>query len=622
MCGIVGVASFQDINKKNWLQKAINTLGHRGPDFIGEWWSKDCKVGFAHSRLSIIDLSSSANQPMHLIKKGLSIIFNGEIYNYQELKKKLEKIGHKFETKSDTEVLLLSYVEWGSDCVNYLNGMFAFSIYDSIQQKLFIARDRAGQKPIFYHFDHDTLYFSSELKALFKNNSLKKKIDLESLDCYLAMGFVPGNRSILLNFKKLPPAHALIFDIKAKKLNIWNYWKIPEFENKLENFNQNFLVERLYDLLENSIKQHLISDVDIGVLLSGGLDSSLVTAFAAQHTKKLKTFNVSFPGFGKYDESENAKFIASYFQTDHTELVVDKKTDIANLLIKLSHQYDEPIVDSSIFPTYLISNLISKYCKVALGGDGGDELFGGYNHYQNLIRKKKILKYFPNLIIERLSNLSTKIFPIGIKGHNFLESMKFNLDKSVPFTLSIFSQDIRKKLLKSFKNYKNVAEDIHQKKMIFNQDLIQRATRMDFENYLPEDILVKVDRASMLNSLEIRSPMLDCNIIDFAFRNIPSEFKVNINEKKIILKKLASKVLPSEFCKNRKQGFSIPLDQWLKKGELRNLFWDTLTSKDCMFDKKIIFNILRGQDSGRTNSERLLALVQFELWRKNYNISF
>ena len=550
MCGIVGVASFHDINKQNWIQKAINTISHRGPDFIGEWWSKDNKVGFAHSRLSIIDLSLSANQPMHLINKGLSIIFNGEIYNYKDLRKKLEKLGHKFETKSDTEVILISYAEWGLNCINYLNGMFAFSIYDSRQQKLFIARDIAGQKPIFYHYDNDTIYFSSELKALFENNSLKKKIDLESLDCYLAMGFVPGSRSILLNFKKLPPAHALVFDIKAKKLETWNYWKIPQFENKSENFDQNYLVDKLHDLINESVKKHFVADVDVGVLLSGGLDSSLVTAYASKNFKRVKTFNVSFPGFGKFDESENAEFIASNFKTDHTKLIVDKNTKIADLLIKLSYQYDEPIVDSSIFPTYLISNLISKYCKVALGGDGGDELFGGYDHYHHLIRKKNFLQYFPKLILKNLSNLS-KVLPVGIKGHNFFESLRFDLNKSVPFTVSIFSQDIRQKLLKNFKNYKNVAENIHQESLILDKDLIQRATRMDFKNYLPEDILTKVDRASMLNSLEVRSPMLDCDIIDFAFRNIPSVFKVSANEKKIILKKLASKVLPSHFGKNR-----------------------------------------------------------------------
>ncbi len=621
MCGIVGVASFLDINKRNWIQKAIKTLVHRGPDFTGEWWSKDNKVGFAHSRLSIIDLSLSANQPMHLINKGLSIVYNGEIYNYKNLRKKLEKLGHKFETKSDTEVILLSYVEWGVDCINYFNGMFAFSIYDSNQKKLFIARDRAGQKPIFYHYENDTIYFSSELKALFENSSLKKKIDIDSLDCYFAMGFVPRDRSILLNFKKLPPAHALVFDIKAKKLNIWNYWKIPQFENISENFNQNFLVDKLDNIMNESVKKHLVADVDVGVLLSGGLDSSLITAYASNNFEKLKTFNVSFPGFGKFDESENAKFIASHFQTDHTELIVDKNTKISDLLIKLSFQYDEPIVDSSIFPTYLISNLISKYCKVALSGDGGDELFGGYDHYQHLMKRKIFLQYFPTSIIKNLSILS-KVLPIGMKGHNFFESMRFDLNKSAPYTVSIFSQNIRQKLLKKFENYKNVAEEIYQEKMIFNKDLIQRVTRMDFENYLPEDILVKVDRASMLNSLEIRSPMLDCNVIDFAFRSIPSVFKVSAKEKKIILKKLASKVLPNNFNKDRKQGFSIPLDYWLKKGELRDLFWDTLTSENCAFDKKSILNILKGQDQGRSNSERLLSLVQFELWKKNHKISF
>ena len=622
MCGIVGIASALDIKERDWIKKAIDTLAHRGPDHSGEWWAKDNKVGLGHRRLSIIDLSFSAKQPMHLTEICLSIVFNGEIYNYKELRQKLEKLDYKFKTKSDTEVLLVSYAEWGTKCLNYITGMFVFSIYDSKNQKLFIARDRAGEKPLFYYFDNDTIFFSSELKALFENNSLKKKIDLESVDCYLAMGFVPGRRCILSNFKKLPPAHALFFDIKTKKLDVWNYWKIPEFENKSENFNENFLVDKLHNLLDASVQKQLNADVDIGILLSGGLDSSLVTAFAAKNSKKLKTFNVSFPGFGKFDESENAKLIASYFKTDHNELAVDKNTNIADLLIKLSKQFDEPIADSSIFPTYLISNLISKYCKVALGGDGGDELFGGYNHYCHFLKIERLLKYFPKPLLIGLANLSSKILPVGVKGHNFLQSTRFDLNTSVPFTVSLFSQHIRGKLLNNFKNYKSVAEDIYTEKMIFNKDLIQRATRMDFENYLPEDILVKVDRASMLSSLEIRAPMLDYNIIDFAFRNVPSKFKANTRDKKILLKKLASRVLPNNFNKDRKQGFSIPLDHWLKKGKLRELFWDTLSSKDCIFDKKIVKNILDGQDKGRSNSERLLALVILELWKKNYKVNF
>jgi asparagine synthase (glutamine-hydrolysing) len=622
MCGIVGVVSALDITERKWLKNASETLFHRGPDHSGEWWSKDNKAGFAHQRLSILDLSSSANQPMYFTKKNICIVFNGEIYNYRKLRKKLQTLGHEFKTNSDTEVLLASYAQWGTECPKYLDGMFAFAIYDLNSQNLFIARDRAGEKPLFYYFENDTFFFASELKALLSNNSLKKKIDIDATDCYFAMGFVPGSRCILSQYQKLSPGHALSFDIKTKKLDIWSYWQLPKFKNKTENFDQNLLVKKLQKLLENSVEKQLVADVDVGILLSGGLDSSLITAVASKYSKQVKTFNVRFPGYNKFDETENARLIASHFKTKHTELIVDKNTNLADLLIELSKQYDEPIVDSSIFPTYLICNLIRKQCKVAIGGDGGDELFGGYNHYSSLMRLEKYLKYIPKSMTQNLAKFINKILPPGMKGHNFSESLKFDLIKNIPFTVPIFSQNTRKQLLNKFSNHINVAESIHLDRIQDDKDLIQRATRMDFENYLPEDILVKVDRASMLNSLEIRAPFLDFNIINFAFKNVPSRYKVTKKNKKILLKQLASKILPAKFDANRKQGFSIPLNEWLKKGPLRDLFWDTLSSQDCMFDKKITNILLEGQDHGRNNSERLLAIVQFELWRKNFKIVF
>ena len=622
MCGIVGVVSALDITDRKWLNKASKTLFHRGPDYSGVWWSKDNKAGFAHQRLSILDLSSSANQPMYISKKNICIVFNGEIYNYRELRKKLQTFGHKFKTNSDTEVLLASYAQWGTECPKYLDGMFAFAIYDLNSQNLFIARDRAGEKPLFYYFNNETFFFASELKALLSNNSLNKKIDLESLDCYFAMGFVPGERCILSQYQKLSPGNALSFNIEEKKLEVWSYWQLPNFENKPENFDENLLVDKLHKLLENSVEKQLVADVDVGILLSGGLDSSLITAVASKYSKQVKTFNVRFPGYNKFDETENARLIASHFKTQHSELIVDKNTNLADLLIKLSKQYDEPIVDSSIFPTYLICNLIRKHCKVAIGGDGGDELFGGYNHYSRLIKLEEYLKYIPKYMIEILAKFINKILPTGMKGHNFSESLRFDLSNNVPFTLPILSQTTRRQLFKKSLNHIIVAESVHQDRVRYDKDLIQRATRMDFENYLPEDILVKVDRASMVNSLEMRAPFLDFNIINFAFKNVPSIYKVTKKNKKILMKQLALKILPAKFNINRKQGFSIPLHEWLKKGPLRDLFWDTLSSTECMLDKKIIKTLLKGQDRGRNNSERLLALTQFELWRKNFKIDF
>lgn len=620
MCGLVGVASIKvkGVNDRKWLTSACKTLSHRGPDDTGEWWSKDYRVGMAHRRLSIVDLSSSAHQPMHLTDRGLSIIFNGEIYNHHELKLQLKSLGHSFYSQSDTEVLLVAYAEWGTNCLRYLNGMFAFALYDSTQEKLFMARDRAGEKPLFYRLGNKTLYFASELKALLANQSLPRKIDEESLDCYLSFGYVPGERCIFSGYQKLQPAHALSFDIKNGALKIWRYWQPLDFEDTINNVNELSLVNELESILEDAVQKQLIADVPVGILLSGGLDSSLITAMATRHSNKIKTFSVSFPGYGSFDESIHAKMIASHFKTKHTEIKINVNTNTADLLPKLVSLFDEPIADSSMIPTYLLSQEVKKYCTVALGGDGGDELFAGYHHYQRLLVMQKYLRYSPNFVTHLLSSASKRFLPTGFKGRNYLQNINSNFKSDVPLIATHFDQNERCQLIKKNEKYSTTAESIRQASIPKMHNLITRATLMDFENYLSGDILVKVDRASMAHSLEIRAPFLDHRLIEFAFKKVPPNLKANTKDKKILLKKFASRVLPANFDLKRKQGFSIPLQDWLKKGLLRDHFWDTLTSKDCLFDKKEVMSLFRGQDKGRNNGERIFALVQFELWRKQY----
>ena len=621
MCGLVGVASKKGVNDRKWLISACKTLSHRGPDDYGEWWSENNQIGMAHRRLSIIDLSSSAHQPMHLVDKGLSIIFNGEIYNHHELRQQLKSLGHSFNSQSDTEVLLVSYAEWGTNCLKYLNGMFAFALYDSSHEKLFIARDRAGEKPLFYYMDNDILYFASELKALMANQSLPRKINEASLDCYLSFGFIPGERCILSGYKKLKPAHALSFDIKNSELKIWRYWQPSNFGDVNNDINELSLVDELESILEDSVKKQLLADVPVGILLSGGLDSSLITAMAARHSNQIQTFSVGFPGHGNLDETFHAKRVSSYFKTKHTEIKIDINLNTIDLLPKLINHFDEPMVDTSMIPTYLLSQEVRKHCKVALGGDGGDELFGGYHHYQRLLRMHYYLKYIPKFSTNFISSFAKEFLPTGFKGRNYFQNANLDLKSDLPLIASYFDKNERSKLIG--KNLVNLttADSIRSDSIPKTQDLLTRATLMDFENYLSEDILVKVDRASMAHSLEIRAPFLDFRLIEFAFKKVPSNLKTTIKDKKILLKRLALRVLPANFDLKRKQGFSIPLADWLKKGLIRDHFWDTLTSKDCMFDMKTIMSLLNGQDKGRNNSERIFALVQFELWRKNYNIS-
>jgi len=616
MCGIVGIGSTKFIKDKSWIKEATDLIRHRGPDDYGEWQSEDKRVSFGHRRLSVIDLSTMAHQPMHIKEHGVTITFNGEIYNFVELRNQLEKLGHSFRSKSDTEVILKAYIHWGESFVNKLNGMFAFAIHDTNSKILLLGRDRAGEKPLYYFENKDSLYFSSELKALLIHPRLPRKINYESLDCYLAMGYVPGERCILDGYNKLPPGHLMTFDLRNGKKKIHKYWSLPKNHLNPPEANINDLVDELEVILGDAVRSQLIADVPLGILLSGGIDSSLITALASKHSDSVKTFSIGFLDDEKYDETSHARLVAKHFNTEHTELKIDNSTFSFNP--EIIFQFDEPMVDSSMFPTWIVSNLISSHCKVALGGDGGDELFGGYNHYSRLTQMKKILERLPIILRGNISSISKKFIPIGVKGKNYLDAIDFNLSNGLPLIACLFDYKTRAQLLNSKSVFYDFAEIIRLNRIPNNPDFIERMTRMDFENYLPEDILVKVDRTSMHNSLEVRSPYLDINVIEFAFSKVHSSLKATTSNKKIILKELASKLLPRNFDKNRKQGFSIPMQQWLKRGPLRELFWDTLKSSDCLFDRSIIDSLLLSQDRGRNNGERLFALVQFELWRKKY----
>ena len=549
MCGFVGYFSKNFKLDKEWLRTSSKLINHRGPDDNGEWFSQDDKMGFAHRRLAILDLSKLGHQPMHVKKLGLTIVFNGEIYNFKDLRNELKQLGHKFFSNSDTEVLLLAYSQWGEDCLSKLNGMFAFAIYDDKRKKIFLARDRAGEKPLFYYFKNNTLYFASELKSLLSNPNLPRTLDHTSFDSYLEMGYVAGDKSILKNYNKLQAAHALTYQLHDNKLNIWKYWNIPKFVNTYKDIEENKLLEELELLLYEAVSHQLVADVPVGVLLSGGVDSSLITAIAAKSSSKISTFNVIFPGHVNYDESEYAKKISKHFNTNHTELVVEDNS--ADLMPILSKQFDEPMADSSIFPTFLLCQKVSEYCKVAVGGDGGDEIFGGYNHYRRLLWIEENLSKLPSWLKKSLG-FCGNVMPEGFKGKNYLKALNINFKKNIPITQNFFDSSTRKKLLQNQTGYLTSLNKMQSEKHFIKDDILQGLTRRDFENYLTEDILVKVDRTSMLNSLEIRSPFLDKNILEFAFSKIPSQLKSTSKNTKILLKKLAKKHLPDDFILNRK----------------------------------------------------------------------
>ena len=507
MCGIVGFASIAPIADKSFLARQRDVLMHRGPDDKGEWWSPDGSVGFAHRRLSVIDLSPAAHQPMHHVDSDLHIVFNGEIYNYRDLRQSLAARGHVFQSHGDTEVILAAYREWGTECLSRLNGAFAFAIYDGRQRELFMARDRAGEKPLFYSQTNGVLRFASELKGLMADLTRPRRIDLEALDCYLALGFVPGARCILEGVKKLQPAHALMFSLGTGRSRVWRYWHLPELDApaKARVSNEADLLDELEALLQDAVRGQLVADVPVGILLSGGVDSSLVTAMAARVTPAVKTFTIRFPGYGNYDETEHARLISRHFDTEHIELEASETT--TDLLPLLARQVDEPVVDSSMIPTYLVSRLIRGHCTVALGGDGGDELFGGYEHYSRLLWMQDRLGRLPRCLRLPIASAAECLLPIGFKGRNWLQGLGTDLETGLPLIASYFDRNSRRRLLAMQDSRTLVAESIWGSRIPRQADLLQRATRMDFENYLPEDILTKVDRASMLTSLEVRTPL-------------------------------------------------------------------------------------------------------------------
>jgi asparagine synthase (glutamine-hydrolysing) len=624
MCGIIGIAGTEPVVDRDWLVAGRDSMRHRGPDDAGEYWSADGRVGLGFRRLAIIDLSAAGHQPMPDASGVLNIVFNGEIYNFEDVKLELTGRGYKFRSKSDTEVILAAYREWHTDCLAHLNGMFAFALHDERRGELFIARDRAGEKPLFYTVTAGRLQFASELKGLMADPLLPRKIDHEALDCYLTMGFVPGARCILQGFNKLAAGHALKFKLASSELRVWRYWALPAapLQEEVPAARETVLLDELEVLLEDAVRRQLVADVPVGVLLSGGVDSSLVTAMAVRAAPKVRTFTISFPGFGRFDETEHARLIASHFGTEHLELDAGTGDSGADLMPLLARQVDEPIADSSVIPTYLVSRLTREHCTVALGGDGGDELFGGYRHYSRLLRMQRTLGRIPRAIRRPIADSATHLLPVGFKGRNWLHGLKADLRSSLPWIATHFDRHARSLLLRQRRGWPLVGERVRQDGMPATPDLLQRATRSDFGNYMVDDILAKVDRASMLNSLEVRAPLLDYRLIEFAFAKVPSGLKATALDHKILLKRLALRVLPNSFDRHRKQGFSIPLAAWLRSGPWRELFRGVLLESDgAVFDKSALRGLLDGQDKGRANAERLFALVAFELWRREYRVA-
>jgi asparagine synthase (glutamine-hydrolysing) len=620
MCGIVGIACQTPVYDRGWLVAGCDALRHRGPDDAGMWWSSDGQVGLAHRRLAIIDLSPGGHQPMNDASGKLWITFNGEIYNYQELRRELECRGHCFRTASDTEVILEAYRTWDTDCLSHLNGMFAFGLYDSDRKHLFLARDRAGEKPLFYWHTPGKLVFASELKALMADPAFPRKIDLRALEYYLAFGYVPGEMCILKGVRKLAQGHAMTYDLEANKLNVWRYWQFPEPPQQ-SDASPDTLAEELEGLLEDSVRRCLVADVPVGILLSGGIDSSLVTAMAARvSSKRVKTFTISFPGHGPYDEGPYASLVAKHFGTEHIELAAEPAT--VELLPELARQYDEPMADSSMVPTYLVSRLVRQHVTVALGGDGGDELFGGYPHYSWVLQQDRARSFLPSFFRRGIGEVAARWLPPGLKGRNYLIGFAGDLSSSIAHINVYFDTTTRHRLLSPLgrtSRHPDHLPEAYKANLCFpGYTPLQQMTRVDFQTTMVDAYLVKVDRASMLASLEVRAPWLDYRVIEFALGCVPDGLKATRTECKILPRFLAKRLLPPTLDLRRKQGFSLPLATWFK-GEWGDYVASILEEADPhLFDQKVIQNLIGGQRRGFANTQRLFALTMFELWRREY----
>jgi asparagine synthase (glutamine-hydrolysing) len=620
MCGIVGFAQSRAAAQPP-LDAMVATLCHRGPDDSGTFWSDDRRVGLGHRRLSIIDLSAAGHQPMSDASGDVRLSFNGEIYNYRELRDELSALGHSFRSASDTEVLLAAYAEWGTECLARLDGMFAISLFDLRTKQLLLARDRAGEKPLYFSHRDGRLWFGSELKALMADPGFERRIDPAALEFFLTYGFVPAPFCILHGVEKLRQGEALLYDVDRDSLRRWTYWQLPEPGSSAADPNE--LVAELESLLEASVRRQLVADVPVGVLLSGGVDSSLITALAAHvSSTPVKTFTITFPGGGSYDEAPFARLVASHFGTEHTELPADPL--MIDLLPKMARQFDEPFADESMLPTYLVSSAIRPHARVALGGDGGDELFGGYDHYSWLMRMERYRTRLPRSARSALASVARRL-PSGIRGRNHLIGFGDDAGASVAHINLLFDSFTRSRLLAPLRRTTGVPspapEAFRAAVADPSRSLLRRATETDFRTTMCDGYLVKVDRASMLASLEVRAPFLDRRVIEFAFGRVPDAFKANERERKILPRMLAAKLLPPELDTKRKQGFSIPLDDWFR-GTTGDAFETILAGADSsIFDRGTIQSLIRGQRKGRRNARRLFALTMFELWRREYGVS-
>ncbi len=624
MCGIAGFISKENSSqvaeREVLLDKMCQIITHRGPDEQGTIVKDRAALGMR--RLSIIDLKSG-QQPIFDCSGNLAIVFNGEIYNFLELKQELEAHGHKFKTNSDTETIVHAYEEFGADCVKKLRGMFAFAIYDFARETLFIARDRVGKKPLFYaKTANGDFVFGSELKVLIEHGEISKDIDYAALDAYLTFGYVPEEFCIFKSVEKLAPGHFLIY--KNGEIKTQKYWDF-DYAKPIETKSETEWIEALREKIREAVRIRLISEVPLGAFLSGGVDSSSIVGLMSQISDTpVKTFSIGF-NEDSFNELKYARMAAKHFNTEHHEFVVTP--DLVEIVDDLVWHFDEPFADSSALPTFMVSKMARDFVTVVLSGDGGDELFAGYTRYV-IDKKRGGFENLPKFVRKGVLQTVAEALPHGARGKNFLYNASLDAVDRYIDSVSYFN-DLRKKSLYSnsfqsklngnsgaaTKLFQNFASDVS------TGNPIDNLLYLDSKTYLPSDILTKVDRMTMATSLEARVPLLDQELIEFV-QTIPSELKLKNLETKYIFKKAMEGIVPNDILYREKQGFGVPINEWINsqlKQRIRETLLEKRTIERGYFEKSYIQTLLDEHEKNRRDHSHFLwILLMLELWHRQY----
>lgn len=632
MCGIAGFIDFQQRSSSEVLQAMTDTLYHRGPDGAGyEWFATEqAQIGLGHRRLAIIDLTNHGKQPMPFQK--LWITFNGEIYNFQEIKNDLAALGHSFTSESDTEVILHAFQQWGTDCLHRFIGMFAFVIYNPTTNQVFIARDRTGIKPLHYYFADGLFLFASELKAFHRHPHFQKKINLNAVAAFMQYGNVPGDESIFEHCNKLLPGHYAVLDLTHQTLSVSRYWNVYDAYNKPKltlSFDE--AKKETEQLIQSACNYRMIADVPVGIFLSGGYDSTTVTALLQkERSQQLKTYTIGVPDIG-LNEAPYAEDIAKHLGTEHTTYTCTEK-EALEVISQLPFFYDEPFADSSAIPTHLVSKIARKDVTVALSADGGDEVFAGYNRYDYLMRYGKKINAIPSFARKAAAGMmhvipseSIPVLKNKYNFHNRYEKLKGILKNPSPeqIMLSLSQQFTDNQINELFAPQIQLASNAYKSKELSSETHSPLAYMMaiDYQTYLPDDILQKVDRATMSVSLEGREPLLDHRVIEWAAQ-LPDDYKYHNGIKKYILREIAHQYIPERLLNRPKMGFAVPIANWLTT-ELRPVVEDYIHEQRIreqgIFNWDYVSKLKSGFLGGKKEFDvKIWYLLMFQMWYEKW----